>query len=705
MFPRLAVVLALGTIATLRAQQSDTATFKNDAQSFTILSEINDQHERDAFTAAYDATDPTKRHELAQAFINAYPQSWLLAQAYDLAARSSIDLAEYQRALDEGRFSLRLLPENSVLLVLIANVEARNGKFEPARSDAADALIYLDRFIRPANFTEAQWRAVEPQLKASAYFAIGRSFTAQALQRPLPDREMLGQGLDALNRSLAWSAKDPETFYVRALVELKLGDDAAAASDLSFAARNSNELHDLSLPKLLQLYKNQHENSSSFNEFVSHLPAPRVDHELPNDSSQTQSSAAVRAGYAGSAACRDCHQFEYETWRQTGMAKMLRPYQKENIIGNFSPGSEFKDDGSVVQMGSDSRPYFEVQDSGGHRQRFHVDYTIGSKWQQAYATRLADGSFQVIPIEYNALRRAWVNYWKVIDPPGSPRDDISNFPKLSAATNYQENCAVCHTSQLRTAADGNDPIQHATFREPGVDCEMCHGPAAFHIAQMRREHIATKGVMKAPVDFFRIDNHEGVRVCAQCHKQTAVRRIGPQREMNYSSEGASYVPASWSRPYDVFSRRAFYKDGRFRETTFIVEAFTRSACYRKGAAQCASCHSPHLQNVADNPKSLKFANAPDEMCLECHREYRNRLTLHTHHAADSQASRCVSCHMPKIVNALLFKARSHEIEIPRADLTERFGQEESPNACLLCHNQKDAKWASVRLERWKQAAE
>jgi predicted CXXCH cytochrome family protein len=700
------MLLVLCMVARLCAQQSDTATFKNEGQSFTILSEIKNEHERQAFTAAYDATDPAKRHALAQAFINAYAQSWLLAQAYDLAARSSIDLAEYQRALNEGRSSLRLLPENPVLLVLIANVEAQNGKFEQARSDASDALIYLDRFIRPANFTEAQWRAVEPQLKASAYFAIGRSLTAQALQPPVSDREMLAHALDALNRSLSWSAKDPETFYVRALVELKLGDDdIAAASDLSFAARNSSELRDLALPKLQQLYNDQPGNSSSFDQFVSRIPDPHVDQKLRNDSSQPQTSVATRAGYAGSAACRGCHQFEYETWRQTGMARMLRPYQKENIIGDFSPGSEFKDDGSVVRMGSDSRPYFEVQDSDGQWQRFHVDYTIGSKWQQAYATRLGDSSFQVFPIEYNVLRKAWVNYWKVIDPPGSPRDNIANFPKLSAVTNYQENCAVCHTSQLRTTADGNDPIQHATFREPGVDCEMCHGPSAFHVAQMRRGHIVAKNVMEPPVEFRRINNREGVRVCAQCHKQTAVRQIGAQQEMNYASVGTSFVPASWSRPYDVFSRRAFYKDGRFRETTFIVEAFTRSACYLKGAAQCASCHSPHLQNVAENPKSLKFANAPDEMCLQCHREYRNRLTQHTHHAADSQASRCVSCHMPKIVNALLFKARSHEIEIPRADLTERFGQQESPNACLLCHDQRDAKWASVQLERWKSTAE
>jgi hypothetical protein len=57
--------------------------------------------------------------------------------------------------------------------------------------------------------------------------------------------------------------------------------------------------------------------------------------------------------------------------------------------------------------------------------------------------------------------------------------------------------------------------------------------------------------------------------------------------------------------------------------------------------------------------------------------------------------------MPRIVNALLFQARSHQIEIPRADLTKRFGQKEAPNACLLCHSNQDAAWAEAKLERWR----
>jgi predicted CXXCH cytochrome family protein len=212
--------------------------------------------------------------------------------------------------------------------------------------------------------------------------------------------------------------------------------------------------------------------------------------------------------------------------------------------------------------------------------------------------------------------------------------------------------------------------------------------------------LTPKNALEPPVDFRRIDNRDGVRVCAQCHKQSAVREIGPEGEMNYSTQTNGYVPASSSRPYDVFLRRAFYKDGRFRQSTFIVEAFTRSACYRNGQAQCASCHAPHLPNFSANQTSLKFKDSPDQICLQCHSEYRDKVQEHTHHPLASEGSRCVNCHMPKIMNALEFKARSHQIEIPRADLTERFGQEDSPNACLLCHQDKNPHWAVEELKKY-----
>jgi hypothetical protein len=89
------------------------------------------------------------------------------------------------------------------------------------------------------------------------------------------------------------------------------------------------------------------------------------------------------------------------------------------------------------------------------------------------------------------------------------------------------------------------------------------------------------------------------------------------------------------------------------------------------------------------------------MCLQCHPEYAAKLEAHTHHAAKSEGSRCTACHMPKIMNSVMFKTMTHQLDdIPNADMTARYGQENSPNACLICHKDKDIAWLKAELSKW-----
>ena len=163
------------------AQEADTIILENHKQSSVISTNLDDPQERAAFLKLYDVDDPAQRHALAIKFVETYPESWMLAQTYDLAARSSIDLGDYSTALKEARFSLRLLPENPMLLVLVANVEVQNNLLADARESARTALEFLDRFERPGSISEEQWKKVQPQLKASAYFALGRAYASEGL--------------------------------------------------------------------------------------------------------------------------------------------------------------------------------------------------------------------------------------------------------------------------------------------------------------------------------------------------------------------------------------------------------------------------------------------------------------------------------------------------------------------------------------------
>jgi predicted CXXCH cytochrome family protein len=351
----------------------------------------------------------------------------------------------------------------------------------------------------------------------------------------------------------------------------------------------------------------------------------------------------------------------------------------------------------------DGRHYFDIQQSDGKWHTYPVDYTIGSKFQQAYATKLPNGEIHVFPIQYSKVTKKWINYWKIIDAPGSERADLRAWEKLDGATSYQAVCAVCHTSRLRNVKDGGFDVQNVEFKEPGIDCEMCHGPSVQHVAEMTANEPFPKQPVDPPVNFHDVGNRDFVRICAQCHMQSAIRTSGATGELNYSRSGEFFV-RNPSIPFGEFSRIGFYKDGRFRQTTFIVEALERSQCFKKGQVSCGTCHDPHGLGASSDPTSLKFRDQPDLMCTGCHSQFKNSATFvtHTHHRAESEGSRCVSCHMPRIMDAVLFRARTHQIDdIPDAEMAERFGQRDSPNACLLCHSDKSSQWLKQELAAWK----
>ncbi len=689
-----------------RGQGIDTVLFRESAgtQRFTIIDQVADPQERRAFLKLYGAHEPQKRRNLAEEFVAKYPQSWLLAQAYEVGAKACIDLDDYAAALQLGAQSLRLFPENPLLLVPVANIQAQLKQSPAAEESARAALEYLEQFDRPAAIAAAKWPELQAELKASSYFVLGRVAAAEALRASGPEKHAkLLAAEDALMRARALNASDAEAAYLLGLTQLSLGKQARAAFYMAQAQRTPGPLQAKALDSLRRIFDSQiHQKGDSFEAYLKSVE--KLEEAKVAVTAPAASPHMSPGGYAGSQTCQPCHAAAYDAWRKTGMGRMLRPYAPENVIGDFRANNQFSDEtGAVVARMSIKRDkhYFAVRSAAGDWRTYPVDYTIGSKWQQAYATRLASGDIHVFPVQYSAIKGQWINYWKVIDPPGSPRSAVTNFNGLSPATSYQVNCAPCHTSQLRITKAGSSAGHDYEFRETGINCEMCHGPAQNHLVAMTAGASSDQSAPRFPVHFGRIGARQYVEICAQCHAQSAVRQAGLLGEVNYPAQGSSFPPTYASRPYGELARRAFYKDGRFRETTFIAEAFRRSACFRKGQAHCGHCHDPHAPDSSSNTTSLKFPDKPDQMCLQCHSKFAADVSAHTHHPASAEASRCVTCHMPRIMNSVLFKARTHQIDdIPNAEMTERFGAEESPNACLLCHSEKDARWVELKLQAW-----
>ena len=553
------------------------------------------------------AGEPAERLTLAEAFLDRHPQSWHLARVYEVAARAALRLGDHARALRYGEESLRLFPENALLLVPMAALLDAAGRLDDALAAASRAIDSLDRFARPSNIPALAWQALESDLRAMA-------------------QQIRGRG----------------------------GSNAGVAV------------------------------------------GPRL-----SLSDLTRQRSGAR--YAGSEACKSCHPSQHGAWSGTGMARMLRRYEPGNVFGDFTQ-REFRDVRGVTVglLRNEQGHFFEIPGADGELKRLPVDYTIGSKWQQAYATQLPNGAIHVFPIQYNRLQERWLNYWRLIDPPQSRRTDPAKFHEFDHATNYQFHCAPCHTSQLGFSPPDSNRPEDIHFREGGVNCEMCHGPSAEHAEAYSSGKIPGQEPSEPPVDFRRIGQDQYTRICAQCHMQSAMFKRGLEGELNHSGDPTVFFQHLRSRPFSEFSKKAFYKDGRFRETTFVVESLLRSQCFQRGDVTCGHCHNPHGANAAENPKSLKFQDEPNRMCLQCHSTMAADLASHTQHPPDSKGSECTACHMPPIMNSLLFKAGTHRIDdIPDAERTSRFGEQESPNACLVCHADRDELWLTASLARWK----
>jgi tetratricopeptide (TPR) repeat protein len=121
----------------------------------------------------------------------------------------------------------------------------------------------------------------------------------------------------------------------------------------------------------------------------------------------------------------------------------------------------------------------------------------------------------------------------------------------------------------------------------------------------------------------------------------------------------------------------------------------QSECFLKGGATCTACHTNvHDPQIEKNNALRPGANA---ICTTCHSVIAQNVTAHSHHKSDSAGSACVECHMPRTVFSIKAAIRDHSISIPVPENTLRHG---IPNACNVCHQNRDANWTLSRMKDW-----
>jgi len=134
----------------------------------------------------------------------------------------------------------------------------------------------------------------------------------------------------------------------------------------------------------------------------------------------------------------------------------------------------------------------------------------------------------------------------------------------------------------------------------------------------------------------------------------------------------------------------FYPDGRDLGENYTYTSWSMGPCFRSGKIDCLHCHT---SSGRYRFQQERFNDA----CVPCHQDKVNDPRPHTHHAPEGPAGKCIACHMPKTTFARMSRS-DHSMLPPAPAATLEY---QSPNACNLCHADKDAAWADGLVRGWR----
>jgi predicted CXXCH cytochrome family protein len=415
--------------------------------------------------------------------------------------------------------------------------------------------------------------------------------------------------------------------------------------------------------------------------------------------------------YVGASACRACHPDRYASWRRTFHSSMTQLPDERTVRGRF-------DGQAVTLFGATATPYqrdgkffFQLPATGGQGPReAEVALCVGSRRYQQYFERTdgPDGTvYRRLPLLWHMGEARWLHINGVFLEP----DDEDNWSPRPAVWNV--NCVFCHNTGiapgLKPVGDNGDKRFDTHVADVGIACESCHGPGRDHVALYSsplaryRAELASAGA-RAVVDPLRVGQAESAALCGQCHAQ---RLPDPMEKLwTFLDTGPTFRPggllAGHVRPLardlpvpppgdaDMFKQR-FWSDGTARLTAYEYVGLMQSPCFRGGQFSCTSCHTMHAGDAAGQIAPDRIG---DRACTQCHAAIARDIGAHTHHAPASSGSRCVECHMPRIVYGVLEIHPSHRVEVPDVARDVEGGR---PNACTLCHSDRDAAWAADRM--------
>lgn len=380
----------------------------------------------------------------------------------------------------------------------------------------------------------------------------------------------------------------------------------------------------------------------------------------------------------------------------------------ETVLGRFDGRTVALYGSEAVPLEREGRYFIKLPAIRGEPAReAEVALTVGSRRYQQYFER-DQGTYRRLPLLWHVGEERWIHMNAVFLEPDD--DDWGVHQAV-----WNQNCIFCHNTAIAPGlhpGPSGEKAFDSHVSDLGIACEACHGPGRTHAEQNAspltryRELLGTSEASDI-IDPKKLRQKESASLCGQCHSQRLPNP--PERIWTYLERGPSFRPGDRLEDHvtpvtrdtpsldpgqpRLFSDR-FWNEGTARLTAYEYLGLTQSPCYAGGELTCLSCHSMHSGQIEGQ---LTPEMRGDRACTQCHAELEKNIQAHTHHTADSSGSRCLDCHMPRIVYGVLSIHRSHRIESPDVARDVQAGR---PNACTLCHADRSAGWAAEAMRRF-----
>lgn len=391
--------------------------------------------------------------------------------------------------------------------------------------------------------------------------------------------------------------------------------------------------------------------------------------------SQRNKNQVAGADYSGSESCIECHQKFYDLWQPSYHAQAMMPVDAGFVAKHQLPDSQpIVVEGHLFHVEFSDSSMVMIENNGDEIiQTYEVLWAMGGHNVYTFLTPFEKGKLQNIPLAYDANRETWFNY-----PESGIRHFGEGFPEdealpwKDAMYAFNTGCYSCHISQLSTHFDLATETYRTTWREPGINCETCHGPAEEHIRifkNLKEGEVPEKIGLIVTSTFTPQQHNDG---CATCHAK--MNPVTP-----------SYIPGD--KFFDNYNLTTledhdFYPDGRSLGENYTMTDWMMNPCAEKSDLHCVTCHT---SSGRDRNKEN-----PNNSCLPCHTDRAGDMEAHTGHKPEAGLT-CLSCHMPKREYVGRFLRSDHSFRPPMPGATIRFG---SPNACNQCHSDKSPEWAN-----------